>query len=93
MTLIAVNFALLGVLTVLSYDLPAAYAQRAAPAGGSNYLAITALYTSGTDAVWILHTGKHLLTVLAPDATTAELRVIDTRDVAQDLGIGGNQTP
>ena len=82
--LVVANLALLAGLVVLSYDLPQAYAQRS---GGGKYLAVTAEYTGGTDALYLLHTRKNVMVVLIPEQNqSGRLFVADARDIAADLG-------
>lgn len=83
--LIAINLFLLGILATMSTSLQPAYAQRSG-SGGGKYLAVTAEYTVGTDALFLLHTGKGILTALIPSQTNAAMQVTDSRDLSQDFG-------
>ncbi len=64
-SLVVVNLALMLSLVILGYDLPEAYAQQRG--GGAKYAAVTAQYTGGTDALFILHVQKQVLLAIIPE--------------------------
>ena len=85
-TLGLINAVLLAVVIALCYDMPAAYAQRSG-GGSGQYAAVSAQFTGGTDALFLLHAGKRQLTVLAPEQDqTGRLKVVGSRDLKADLG-------
>ena len=63
--LVLVNLVLMGSLVIISYDLPEAFAQQRG--GSSKYAAVTAQYTGGTDALYVLHVQKNMLLVIIPE--------------------------
>ena len=82
--LIGLNLLLFLGLLVVSYDLPEAYAQSSA--GGGKYIAVTAEYYDGTDALYILHAQKGLMSVITPQAgISGKMTVMAVRDVSGDL--------
>lgn len=91
MLLCAVNMVLLASMMALSYKLPSALAQRGAGAG--KYVAVTATYTAGTDALYILDTSRGQMVALTPSQQSrslGQLTIADSRDVKADMGIPGN---
>ncbi len=82
--LVCLNLVLLAGLVILSYDLPEALAQHR---GGGKYAVVTAQYTGGSDALYVLHTQKKVLSVIIP-AQNQSGRIGSTtwRDVSGDLG-------
>ncbi len=86
--LVCVNLALLAGLVILSYALPEAYAQQRG--GSGQYAVVTAQYTGGTDALYILHARKGILLALIPEQNQSGRMVPPregtTRDVVADLG-------
>lgn len=85
--LIIVNVFLMAVLVTMSWTPDPVLAQRGG-SGGGKYLAVTAEYTGGTDALILMHTGKGILTALTPSQTTGELQITDSRDLNQDFPSG-----
>lgn len=82
------NAALLLAVIGLSYDLPRAYAQRAGGGpGAGQYAAVSAQYTGGTDALFLLQVGTKKLSVLVPEQNqSGRLVPVGMRDVGADLG-------
>ena len=85
MGLVCLNLVLLAGLVILSYDLPEALAQQRG--GGGTYAVVTAQYTGGSDALYVFHTRKKVLSAIIP-AQNQSGRIGDTkwRDVSGDLG-------
>ncbi len=91
MLLCGVNVLLLLFMVVLSYTLPAAFAQRGG--GSGKYLAVTATFTAGTDALYILESTRGQLVVLTHSqhsGSLGQLVIADARDVKADLGLPSN---
>ena len=85
MGLVCLNLALLAGLVILSYDLPEALAQQRG--GGAKYAVVTAQYTGGSDALYVLHTQKKVLLAIIPAQNqSGRIGSITTRDVSGDLG-------
>ncbi len=85
MGLVCLNLALLAGLVILSYDLPEALAQQRG--GGGKYAVVTAQYTGGSDALYVLHTQKKVLLVIIPAQNqSGRIGSITHRDVSGDLG-------
>ena len=85
MGLMCLNLVLLAGLVILSYDLPEALAQQRG--GGGKYAVVTAQYTGGSDALYVLHTQKKVLLVIIPAQNqSGRIGSITTRDVSGDLG-------
>lgn len=86
LALIGVNLILLAGLFILSYDLPEADAQSRGASG--KYAAVTAQYTGGTDALYILHTGRGILLAIIPaqDQSGRMQWPPTLRDVNADMG-------
>ncbi len=86
LTLIGVNLALLASLIILNYDLPEAFAQQRG--GGAKYAAVTAQYTGGTDALYVLHVQKRVLLAIIPQQNQSGRMQWppSVRDVAGDMG-------
>lgn len=83
--LVCLNLLLLTALLLMSFDLPEAFAQGAGR--GGKYAVVSAQYTGGTDALYILHTKNRVLTVLVPAQNqSGRLVLADSRNVAADLG-------
>ncbi len=86
MGLMCLNLVLLAGLVILSYDLPEALAQQRG-GGGGKYAAVTAQYTGGSDALYVLHTQKKVLLVIIPAQNqSGRIGSITSRDVSGDLG-------
>ncbi|MCH8878502.1 MAG: hypothetical protein IID34_01305 [Planctomycetes bacterium] len=84
MGLVCLNLVLLAGLVILSYDLPEALAQQR---GGGKYAVVTAQYTGGSDALYVLHTQKKVLLAIIPAQNqSGRIGSITTRDVSGDLG-------
>ena len=83
--LVCLNLVLLAGLVILSYDLPEALAQQRG--GGGKYAVVTAQYTGGSDALYVLHTQKKVLVAIIPNQNQSG-QIGDTRfrDVSGDLG-------
>ena len=83
--LVCLNLVLLAGLVILSYDLPAAMAQQRG--GGGKYAVVTAQYTGGSDALYVLHTQKKVLVAIIPNQNQSG-QIGDTRfrDISGDLG-------
>ena len=85
MGLVCLNLALLAGLVILSYELPEALAQQRG--GGGKYAVVTAQYTGGSDALYVLHTQKKVLLVIIPAQNqSGRIGSITHRDVSGDLG-------
>ena len=85
MGLVCLNLVLLAGLVILSYDLPEALAQQRG--GGGKYAVVTAQYTGGSDALYVLHTQKKVLLVIIPAQNqSGRIGSITTRDVSGDMG-------
>ncbi|MCH8853061.1 MAG: hypothetical protein IID41_10475 [Planctomycetes bacterium] len=85
MSLVCLNLALLAGLVILSYDLPEALAQQRG--GGSKYAVVTAQYTGGSDALYILHTQKKVLLAIIPAQNqSGRIGSIRSRNISGDLG-------
>ncbi len=85
MGLVCLNLVLLAGLVILSYDLPEAKAQQRS--GGGKYAAVTAQYTGGTDALYVLHAQKKVLLAIVPAQNqSGRIGSTTTRDVSGDLG-------
>ena len=84
MGLVCLNLVLLAGLVILSYDLPEALAQQR---GGGTYAVVTAQYTGGSDALYVLHTQKKVLLAIIPAQNqSGRIGSITHRDVSGDLG-------
>ena len=85
MGLVCLNLVLLAGLVILSYDLPEALAQQRG--GGGKYAVVTAQYTGGSDALYVLHTQKKVLLAIIPAQNqSGRIGSIATRDVSGDMG-------
>ncbi len=86
LTLIGVNMALLASLIILSYDLPEAFAQQRG--AGGQYAVVTAQYTGGTDALYVLHAQRRVLLAIIPQQNQSGRMEWppSIRDVAGDMG-------
>jgi len=85
MGLVCLNLVLLAGLVILSYELPEALAQQRG--GGGKYAVVTAQYTGGSDALYVLHTQKKVLLVIIPAQNqSGRIGSITHRDVSGDLG-------
>ncbi len=86
LALAALNGVLLAGLIAMCGVLPQAQAQGRG-GGAGKYATVTAEFTEGTDAVYILHAQQRRLTVLVPDQNqNGRLVVVSSRDLAADLG-------
>ncbi len=85
MGLVCLNLVLLAGLVILSYELPEALAQQRG--GGGKYAVVTAQYTGGSDALYVLHTQKKVLLAIIPAQNqSGQIGSITSRDVSGDLG-------
>ena len=85
MGLVCLNLVLLAGLVILSYELPEALAQQRG--GGGKYAVVTAQYTGGSDALYVLHTQKKVLLAIIPAQNqSGRIGSITSRDVSGDLG-------
>ncbi len=84
--LVFLNLVLMVSLVILSYDLPEAYAQQRG--GSTKYAAVTAQYTGGTDALFLLHVQKKVLLAIIPEQNQSGRMQWppQTRNVAADFG-------
>lgn len=84
--LVFLNLVLMVSLVILSYDLPEAYAQQRG--GSTKYAAVTAQYTGGTDALFLLHVQKKVLLAIIPEQNQSGRMQWPPRmrDVAADAG-------
>lgn len=84
--LVVLNLVLMLSLVILSYELPEAYAQQRG--GSAKYAAVTAQYTGGTDALFLLHVQKNILLAIIPEQNQSGRMQWPprTRNVAADLG-------
>ncbi|MCG3138790.1 MAG: hypothetical protein HJJLKODD_02659 [Phycisphaerae bacterium] len=83
-SLIVINLLMaIGCIFMVTH-LPPAFAQSG---GNAKYLAVTAEYAGGTDALYILHTGKGVMSVLVPEqGVSGTMRAVGLRDISTDLG-------
>jgi hypothetical protein len=81
MALWVANALLLAILLFNAYDLPRAYAQQR----GGSYIAVTAEFQQGVDALWLLKASTGDLAVLVPNQQNGQLVPADGRNIKNDM--------
>jgi hypothetical protein len=80
--LVGINALLAVTLVSLMYQPAEAQAQRGR--GGGQYAVVTAEFTAGTDAVFMLNTSSGELAALVPNVN-GQLQPADLRDISSDF--------